>query len=454
MQFKHAPAAVSAVFDDPNLVSAAGLVPMLRLARSAGLDELARERLSVPTDKGANAGAKVMALVAGMLAGADSIDDMNLLRHGAMSTLFDRIYAPSTLGTFLRGNSFGGPAQFAKLARQATVAMTAHTPVLGAPTDTLFIDVDDKVTEVYGPKKHGAAFGYRGIRGLNTMIAVASTDATRPIIIGQRLRKGNATSGTGTPSLLTDALSTVAATPHTGPVVVRLDSGFYGAHMAHAVLRTGADLSVTVRQFPWLRQRIATIDENAWIPYDYSGATRTDDGTLITDAATTELDYTAFANHPHPLRVPGRLIITRRVERHENLDPHLLPEYRYHAFFTTQSAQVIDTVAAVHQHHGHAIVEQIHSELHDGPLAHFPSGDFIANSIWVHLAAISNNLLRAAASLTDTLTHATIATIRRTLIHLPARLARSGRRITLHMPRNWHYQHAWTQLLNHSPPPH
>ena len=67
MQFKHAPAAVSAVFDDPNLVSVAGLVPMLRLARSAGLDELAQSRLSVPTDKGANAGGKVMALVAGML---------------------------------------------------------------------------------------------------------------------------------------------------------------------------------------------------------------------------------------------------------------------------------------------------------------------------------------------------------------------------------------------------
>ena len=82
MQFKHAPAAVSAVFDDPNLVSAAGLVPMLRLAQQAGLAELAQGRLSVPTDKGANAGAKVSALVAGMLAGADSIDDMNVLRHG------------------------------------------------------------------------------------------------------------------------------------------------------------------------------------------------------------------------------------------------------------------------------------------------------------------------------------------------------------------------------------
>ena len=66
MQFKHAPAAVSAVFDDPNLVSAAGLVPMLRLARSAGLDQLAQVRLTVPSDKGANAGGKVMALVAGL----------------------------------------------------------------------------------------------------------------------------------------------------------------------------------------------------------------------------------------------------------------------------------------------------------------------------------------------------------------------------------------------------
>jgi hypothetical protein len=76
------------MFDDPNLVSAAGLVPMLRLARSVGLDELAQSRLSVPTDRGANAGSKVMALVAGMLAGADSIDDMNLLRHGGMGRLF------------------------------------------------------------------------------------------------------------------------------------------------------------------------------------------------------------------------------------------------------------------------------------------------------------------------------------------------------------------------------
>lgn len=107
MQLKHASAAVSAVLDDPNLVSAAGLVPMLPHAQQSGLAEFAQERLSVPTDKGANASSKVMALVAGMLAGADSIDDMNLLRHGGMGRLFDRTYAPSTLGSFLREFRFG-----------------------------------------------------------------------------------------------------------------------------------------------------------------------------------------------------------------------------------------------------------------------------------------------------------------------------------------------------------
>ena len=70
MQLSHMSTAVSVVFDEPNLVSAAGLVPVLALAEAAGLQRLAQTHLSVPTDKGANAGAKVAALVAGMVAGA------------------------------------------------------------------------------------------------------------------------------------------------------------------------------------------------------------------------------------------------------------------------------------------------------------------------------------------------------------------------------------------------
>src|SRR5665647_2692208 len=102
MQLSHTRCVVSASFDDPNLVSAAGLVPVMRLAERAGLGRLANEWLSVPTDKGANAGVKVASLVGGMVAGADSIDDMAVLRHGGMRKLFTSCYAPSTLGSFLR----------------------------------------------------------------------------------------------------------------------------------------------------------------------------------------------------------------------------------------------------------------------------------------------------------------------------------------------------------------
>jgi hypothetical protein len=92
------PGRTSAAFDDPNLVPSAGLVLVLALAERAGLQRLGDEHLSVPTDRGANAGLKICSLVAGMVARADSIDDMALLRHGGMGRLFARIYAPSTLG--------------------------------------------------------------------------------------------------------------------------------------------------------------------------------------------------------------------------------------------------------------------------------------------------------------------------------------------------------------------
>src|SRR3546814_13779500 len=74
MQLSHTRPVASALFDDPNLVSCAGLVPIAALAQQCGLARLADEHLSVPTDKGANAGAKVSALVAGVIAGADSIE--------------------------------------------------------------------------------------------------------------------------------------------------------------------------------------------------------------------------------------------------------------------------------------------------------------------------------------------------------------------------------------------
>ena len=162
MKLSHTLTRTSAVFDDPNLVSSAGLVPVLALADLAVLRQLADEHLSVPTDKGANAGSKVASLVAGMVAGADSIDDMALLRHGGMGRLFAKAYAPSTLGSFLRTFTFGHVRQLDAVAARFLLALSrlaGLTPPVPAPLPAgdeagagvgyAFVDVDDTIIEVH-----------------------------------------------------------------------------------------------------------------------------------------------------------------------------------------------------------------------------------------------------------------------------------------------------------------
>ena len=119
MQLSHMFPVRSVGFDDPNLVSAAGLVPAMRLAERCGLHQLSVDTLTLSGTGAANPAAKVGCLVAGMVAGADSIDDMDLLRHGGMSRLFDQVRAPSTLGTFLRSFTFGHVRQLDKVAGPA-----------------------------------------------------------------------------------------------------------------------------------------------------------------------------------------------------------------------------------------------------------------------------------------------------------------------------------------------
>ena len=128
--------------------------------------------------------------------------------------------------------------------------------------------------------------------------------------------------------------------------------------------------------------------------------------------------------------------------------------WRFHAFFTTADPGVADTVAADKTHRGHAIIEQVHSDLKHSALAHLPSGRFTANAAWLVLAVMAFNLTRAAATITGPrLAKATTATIRRKLIGVPARVSSSARRITLHLPTGWPWATAWTQLFAHGQGP-
>ena len=217
----------TATFDDPNLVSCAGLVPVLGLAERAGLRRLSVEHVRIDRSGGVNADLKISSLVAGMIAGADSIDDMTLLRHGGMGRLFGEVRAPSTLGTFLRAFTFGHVRQLDAVASRLLINLARQAPLLAGAAELAYIDVDDTVRQTYGYAKAGAGRGYTGIKGLNALLAVVSTPTSAPVIAAARLRKGSTASSRGAARLVADALVTVTAAGATGVRVLRADSAFY-----------------------------------------------------------------------------------------------------------------------------------------------------------------------------------------------------------------------------------
>src|SRR3954466_16346448 len=304
MQLSHVRPVVSATFDEPNLVGAAGLVPLMSLARKAGLRELADERMSVPTDKGANAGLKLSSLVAGMAAGADSIDDMALLRHGGMGKVFTGAYAPSTLGSFLRSFAFGHVRQADAVASRFLLNLAEHTRLFGGVEDagTVLLDIDDTIVEVHGYQKQGAAFGYSGVRGLSALLATVSTETIAPVIAAQRLRKGSVGSPRGAARLATDPLALIRRSQLTGRhVLVRADSAFYSHAPVTAALSAGADVSITVRMHPAVKRAITGIAEDGWSTIKYTDAIYDETtSTWISKAQVAEIPFTAFTSKKKP----------------------------------------------------------------------------------------------------------------------------------------------------------
>ena len=452
MQVFHRSSRVSASFDDANLVSLAGLVPAMMLAASTGLGELANRWLTLPGYFGANAGLKVTALVAGMLAGADSIDDMAVLRHGGMKKIFVGAYAPSTLGSFLRAFTFGHVRQLDAVAWRWLLNVAQVAPIVAGIDEYALVDIDDTIKEVHGYQKQGSGFGYSGVRGLNALIGIVSTKTSAPVIVGSRLRKGAVGSPRGAGKFVGDVLATVTrlrSKTAAGLVLLRADSAFYGHAVVAAAHRAGAKVSITARMDPAVKRAIAAISEDAWTTIDYTDAIRDEaTGTWISSADVAEIPFTAFSSRKINERILGRLVVRRIPELNpfEGVgQPTLFDTHRFHAFFTTSD---LDTVTADKTHRQHAIIEQVNADLKDSALAHLPSGIFTANAAWLVLATIAFNLARAVGTLAGTdLGKARSGTIRRKLITIPARISTSARKLVLHLPASWHWETGWEALF-------
>jgi len=379
----------------------------------------------------------------------------HLLRHGAMSTLFGGVRAPSTLGSHLRSYTWGNVSQLEKAGREFLIALAREAPLLPGAGTLAFIDIDSMQKRVYGHQKQGARFGHTKIqgksllvRGLNALAAVISTPIAAPVIAATRLRGGNAASARGAASLAVRAVGTARDCGCTGTIIVRLDSAYYNAAVISAIRRCGARFSVTAPVNSSIRAAIAAIGEHAWTAIRYPHAVWDDQlDCWISGAEVAEVEYTAFASKKGQA-VTARLIVRRVRDLNKKAadgQDELFPVWRYHAVFTSSPFVLVQ---AEGQHRDHAVVEQVFADVTSGPLAHMPSGVFAANAAWLSIAAMAHNLLRAAGALASLpFAKARAATIRRDLIAVAARTARHGRgHLTLHLPQAWHREREWLNL--------
>jgi hypothetical protein len=414
---------VGVEFDDERLVANAGLVLLATLGRRLGIEQMVDKMVRLGERAGAaHPGRKVLTLIHAIAAGADSIDDTDVLRSGGTKALLGhKAMAPSTLGTFLRAFTFGHVRQLDKVLGE--VIKRAWAAGAGPGAKRLVIDVDSFLGEAKGRLKQGASRGYTGVRGYHPLLA---TRAGTGEVLHARARKGAANSARGALRFCEELVARVRRAGATGEILIRADSAFYSGKVIAYLEAKGCLYSIAVTQHKRIAERIAEIPESAWRPVpDYP------------ETGICELAETTYG---------GRRLVVRRVHLHAQEGQEELFAYWRHFAFLTNREEDMHTVDA--EHRQHAEVELAIRDLKDQALAHFPSGSFAANSAWTVIACLAHNMARWVGQLgLENETWRTARTIRRWLIALPGRLTRTARRITLHLPARWPWRDAFVEAL-------
>jgi hypothetical protein len=422
------PDEITVAFDDERLVADAGLLLPASLAVGLGLRQLLDTYVNLGEAPGrANAADKAMTLLHSALAGGQWIDDCDRLRAGSTGQLLGhRVFAPSTIGTFLRSFTFGHARQLDAVSGQAL--QRAWQAGAGPDAAPLTIDVDSTICEVYGTRKQGAEFGHTKVRGYHPLLAFAAGTWD---LLHSRLRGGSAYTARGAAGFVAETIGRVRAAGSSGLLTLRADSGFYARTVVAACQRHGVRFSITAKLTKAVRRAIQQLPADAWIPIPYW---------LEDGADVAETSYRPFGK-----KGPLTRLIVRRVRPTPGSQLALFTTYDYHPFITDRAGSTLELEA---DHRRHAEVEPAICDLkHGAGLQHLPSGRFAANAAWLGLVGIAYNLARWTTRLGVGEPRLTTKTLRVRYLALPGRLSVSARRPTLHLPARWPWQWRWEFAL-------
>lgn len=421
---------VEVMFDDDNLVAEAGLILPGTVCELLDAEAVVNATVDLRGREGwYQPGREVLTLMNTMLAGGSHISHADVLRAGSTDKVVPhQVMAPSTVGTFLRAFTFGHVRQL----EAVNDRLLQRALALGAAPGSGVVDVDSTICEVHGRSKEGASFGYTKCRCYHPLLA---TLADTGEIVHGRLRQGSANTQRGTKHFVDEIVARLRRDDPSRSLTMRFDSGFWNNKIMTELERLGVRFTMAVKTGnPAIARAIATIDDDAWVPIDY-----TCDGY----AEVADCSYTSGQGRNKTTR---RLVV-RRTMLADTEQQKLFPVWRHHAFLTDLTGPTVEVDAF---HRQHAVVELAIKDLKAGAgLEHLPSGKFSANSAWFQVAILAHNMIRWTAYLgghdTDQLIVA--RTIRTRLLGVPGRMVnRAGKQI-LRLPARWPWADTFNTIL-------
>lgn len=425
---------VDVVFDDPNLVSNAGLLVVATLADRLGIGQLVDRWVMLGNRAGsANPGAKFLTLVLTLVAGGSHIDHVDMLRAGDTRRILPfRVAAPSTVGTFLRSFTWGHVCQLARVSAE-TLKRAWSQPGAG-PGESLVIDVDSTVCETYGTQKQGTGYGHTSQNGYHPLLAVRADTAE---VVHGRLRRGG--SQRGHTHFIAETIRRVRRAGAVGAILLRADSGFWSYQTIRALNDLAVAYSITVNQTKPIVTTISQIPDNAWIPADATPSGQ--------PAQVASIGYQVAGRYRKGQEPISVTLIVRRVATagHQTRlfnDAH----WEYRVFATNRTETDLALIDRQHRHH--ALVELAIRDLKAGAgLNHLPSGNFAANAAWLQAVILAHNLTHWTQTPTPGQPRLTNTTIRTRLINIAGRVVNHAGQLTLRLPTHWPWANQFQTLL-------
>jgi len=420
---------VEVTADGEGLVSRAGTALLAELADRTGLTTALSEALRDTRERRSrhDPGRVLRDLALTLCDGGDCVADLAALR--GQETLFGPVASETTAHRVVKSID----APLLDELRRARAAARERAWRAGARPDRIVLDIDATLVTAHSEKEE-AAGNWKGGFGFYPLLCFL--DGSDEGLAG-RLRAGNAGSNTAEDhvEVLCDALEQLPDEALDEEILVRTDIGgatheFTGACRDAAIRFTvGYELTEPVRQ------AILALPRSRWQP--------------AIDADEAQREGAWVAELTEAVELSGWPERTRLICRRERPHPGAQLSFqdrdghRFTCFLTDQDDADIAALELVHRRR--ARVEDRIRCAKDTGLENLPFHDFVPNEVWLELVLIAQDLFTWAQSLllSGELRLAEPKRLRQRLLHVAARIVRSGRKTRLRLPRDW----PWAEAL-------